>query len=248
MQAVPSFLSLLLDQTGFEGCTSLRRVFFGGEPAPAALLERARRVEAEFYNLYGPTETCIDVTCWRCGEGTGLATLPIGRPNANVTIRLLDEDFRPVLPGDVGEIVISGPCVALGYLGEPKMTAERFSAGPFSGGAWSYRSGDLGRLLPSGDLEFVARADNQIKIAGQRIEPAEIENTLLSHPGVPAGGDGRPQGGRTHAPVGSGGAAARCWPGGAGFEGLARGTAAERDDSKSDLHRAGNPADRIRQG
>lgn len=68
MQAVPSFLSLLLDQTGFEGCTSLRRVFFGGEPAPAALLERARRVEAEFYNLYGPTETCIDVTCWRCGR------------------------------------------------------------------------------------------------------------------------------------------------------------------------------------
>jgi amino acid adenylation domain-containing protein len=187
LQTVPSFLALLAAEPGIEACRSLRRVFFGGESAPAALLRALRgKLDAEPYNLYGPTETCIDVTCWPCAaESAPDGTLPIGRPNANVVVRIVDARLRPVPPGETGEILVSGPCVAQGYLGDAALTAERFLSISFGEGPErTYRTGDYGRMRPDGVIEFLGRADSQIKIAGQRIEPAEIENVLAAHPGV----------------------------------------------------------------
>jgi len=185
IQTVPSFLALLLDEPGIEDCRSLNKVFFGGEPAPAALLEKMRRLQATFYNLYGPTETTIDVTCWKAGDGPHGAILPIGRPNANVRIDILDAKLRQVPPGVAGEIVVSGPCLARGYVGCPAEEKRRFvRLSAELGGVRAYRTGDLGVQRPDGILEFVGRADRQVKLAGIRIELAEIENVLLRYPGI----------------------------------------------------------------
>jgi aryl carrier-like protein len=115
--------------------------------------------------------------------------VPIGRPIANARLHLLDGRGRPVPEGVPGEIHIGGEGVARGYLGRPDLTAERFVPDPFSSesgtpGARLYRSGDLARLLPSGDLEFLGRNDHQVKVRGVRLEPGEVEAALASFPGV----------------------------------------------------------------
>ncbi|MHB8270106.1 amino acid adenylation domain-containing protein [Bradyrhizobium sp.] len=182
IQMVPSFLVLLLKEPGIENCRSLRRVFFGGEPASASLLDDIGHLEAKFYNLYGPAETTIDVTCWEVGDGPYGSILPIGRPNTNVRIDILDAGLRPVPIGTVGEIVVSGLCLARGYVGGVREGATRFVQLQLpQGPVRAYRTGDLGVQRADGVLEFVGRADRQVKIAGVRIEPAEIENVLLRH-------------------------------------------------------------------
>ncbi|MET8846332.1 amino acid adenylation domain-containing protein [Amycolatopsis sp. NPDC004625] len=176
----PTLLSLL-DPADVPGW---RTVACGGEPVPAELAARwlpGRR----FFHVYGPTETTVVVVA---DEVTGLPAdpLPLGTPLPNHRARVVDDELRPVLPGEVGELVIGGPGVAAGYLDSPELTARKFVADPFAAGERLYRTGDLARLRPDGRLEFAGRADRQVKVRGQRIELGEVEAALGAHPDVGA--------------------------------------------------------------
>ncbi|MFI6130720.1 amino acid adenylation domain-containing protein [Micromonospora sp. NPDC051141] len=183
---VPSMLESVLDEPGWDGCDALRLVVCSGEALPPAAVRRFRaRSRARIDNLYGPTEASIDVTWWPCRPVEDGASVPIGRPIANVVVRVLDADGNLVPEGVPGELHLGGDhALARGYLGQPGLTAERFPADPFGDGARLYRTGDLVRWLPGGMLEFLGRLDHQIKLRGQRIEPGEIEETLRRHPAV----------------------------------------------------------------
>ncbi|MFJ1791042.1 amino acid adenylation domain-containing protein [Kitasatospora griseola] len=132
-------------------------------------------------NAYGPTETTVCATMSEPLTG-GAAKPPIGRPIVNARVHVLDERRRPVPVGVPGELLVGGSGVALGYLGRPELTAERFVDGP--DGERLYRTGDLVRRLPDGQLDFLGRIDDQVKLRGFRIEPGEIASVLLAHPGV----------------------------------------------------------------
>jgi amino acid adenylation domain-containing protein len=187
LQVVPSLLGALLESGALGGCTSLRRLFCGGEALPAAMAARARAMlDAEVVNLYGPTEVCIDsVTHSYAGDDTG-ATVPIGRPVDHVRARVLDRWGHPVPVEVPGELYLGGAQLARGYLGRPALTAERFVPDPFAdeAGARLYRTGDRVRWLATGELEFLGRMDQQVKIRGFRIEPGEVEAALLALPAV----------------------------------------------------------------
>ncbi|NOK38903.1 amino acid adenylation domain-containing protein, partial [Corallococcus exercitus] len=185
---VPSMLQVFLEEPGLEACTSLRRVVCSGEALPVELAERClRRLPwAGLHNLYGPTEAAVDVTFHQCLPGESRRSVPIGRPVANTQIRLLDSRLEPVPVGVPGELFIGGVQVGRGYLGRPELTAERFIPDAFSDmpGARLYRTGDVARWLPDGAIEYVGRADFQVKVRGLRIELGEIEAALEQHPGV----------------------------------------------------------------
>jgi len=153
------------------------RLFSGGEALDADL---ARRI-GEVWNFYGPTETTIQVTAWS-GSGRDITgrTAPIGAAIDNVRAYVLDTSLRPVPTGVRGELYIAGAQLAIGYLGRPGLTAERFVADPYGDpGDRMYRTGDAVRRLPSGDLEFLGRTDDQVKIRGYRIEPGEVEAEIM---------------------------------------------------------------------
>ncbi len=162
-----------------------RHVFvIGGEAFPAALARdlQARFPNARIYNHYGPTETVVgcsifDVTAALRADEVSMARLPIGRAMDNHELYVLNEAQQLAPVGVAGELCIGGAGVAKGYVNQPDVTAARFIANPFGEGRL-YRSGDVVRMLPSGDLEFLGRVDDQIKIRGFRIEPGEIEATL----------------------------------------------------------------------
>ncbi|MFC5742111.1 non-ribosomal peptide synthetase, partial [Dyella tabacisoli] len=178
----PSMLSSFLDASDVERCTSLRRLICSGEALPAATVRKARQLlpSTSLHNLYGPTEAAIDVTAWSCPADFDANIVPIGRPIANTSIYLLDEHQQPVPLGAVGELYIGGDGVARGYLKRAQLTAERFLHNPFGKApdARMYRSGDLARYLPDGDIEYLGRNDHQVKIRGFRIELGEIEAAL----------------------------------------------------------------------
>ncbi|MFD2051925.1 amino acid adenylation domain-containing protein [Mesorhizobium calcicola] len=186
LQLVPSLLSALLMVTDVEQneVDSLRYVFCGGEllrnEQAAKWLQFAPRA---LVNVYGPTEATIDATAWVYTAGFNTPVVPIGRPIANTRVYLLDAHGQPVPFGAVGELHIGGAGVARGYLNRPELTAERFLADPFGGepGARMYKTGDLARYLPDGNLEFLGRNDEQVKIRGFRIEPGEIAARLCEH-------------------------------------------------------------------
>ncbi|MFD8706744.1 amino acid adenylation domain-containing protein, partial [Kitasatospora sp. NPDC059648] len=161
---------------------TLRTLVGGGEAIPRELAARLGRGRL-MLNSYGPTETTVIVTMSE--PLTGAEQPPIGHPCRDVRIHVLDERLRPVGPGTVGELYVSGPHLARGYLGRPGLTADRFVACPFGEpGERMYRTGDLGSRRPDGQLDFLGRADDQVKIRGFRVEPGEIEQTLSAHPGV----------------------------------------------------------------
>lgn len=189
LQVTPTILRALLDDTGgLWRCTTLRRVFCGGEALSSALVD-------EFYdnqvlpllNLYGPTEATIDATWWQC-QREGRHLVPIGRPISNVHAYVLDEALRPVPLGVSGELYLGGAGLARGYVGQPALTAQRFVPSPFGdrAGARLYRTGDLVRRRRDGVLEFLGRNDDQVKIRGVRIELGDVEAALLAHPDVGA--------------------------------------------------------------
>jgi amino acid adenylation domain-containing protein len=183
LKLVPSLLQMLLETEGFAACHSLHRVFCGGEILPGALQERFFAcLAAELYNFYGPTEATIAATYWAC-ERTMRRTAPIGRPMADTQIYLLDTHLQPVPIGVSGEIHIGGAGLARGYLNRPELTADRFIPDPFSAepGARLYKTGDLARYLPDGNLEFLGRLDHQVNLRGFRIELGEIEKALEDH-------------------------------------------------------------------
>ncbi|MGP3635801.1 amino acid adenylation domain-containing protein, partial [Streptomyces sp. 24-1644] len=196
-QFVPSHLTLVLTEAAHTApLPGLRAVLCGGEPLPRALADDVAELwRAEVHNLYGPTETAIDATAHRVGgqensgaaDGTPYETVPIGSPVDTMRAYVLDGRLRPVPPGVTGELYLSGPNLARGYLDRPGLTAARFVADPFDGtGVRMYRTGDLVRWNRHGLLDYVARADDQVKLRGFRIELGEIEATLLARPGVSA--------------------------------------------------------------
>jgi amino acid adenylation domain-containing protein/non-ribosomal peptide synthase protein (TIGR01720 family) len=191
LQLVPSVLQLLVGEPGLEECRSLRRVFCGGEALPTALVRAlAGRLEVEIINLYGPTEAAIDVTAHRCEPESERQMAPLGRPIANLQLYILDERQEPVPIGVPGELYIGGAGVARGYLNRPELTAEKFiewSVGRTTDNRQRlYRTGDLARWLADGTVEYLGRADEQVKLRGLRIEPGEIEAALRAHAGVRA--------------------------------------------------------------
>ncbi len=177
--------ALLREGTDVPEMTIRLTLILGGE-APSATLLQALSRRATVFNAYGPTEITVCAATWRCPSDYTEGVIAIGRPTANMRVYLLNTDGQPVPLGSVGELYIGGVGVARGYLNRPDLTAERFLADPFSGesDARMYRSGDLARYLPDGNLEFLGRNDQQVKIRGFRIEPGEIEARLLEHPAV----------------------------------------------------------------
>jgi hypothetical protein len=144
---------------------------------PQDLAEQLGESCGEAWNLYGPTETTIWSAVWRIPRGA--VPVRIGRPIANTQLHVLDEQGRPLPPGVAGELWIGGDGVARGYRGRPELTASRFVADPFRAGGRLYRTGDIARWLPDGDLDFLGRSDDQLKLRGYRIEPGEVEAALL---------------------------------------------------------------------
>src|SRR6185312_4863777 len=185
---VPSMLRGFISSGAVARCASLRHVFCSGEELTADLQNQAldSLPRASLHNLYGPTEAAVDVTYWRCRRQPTETRVPIGRPIDNTRVYILDNDGEPVPPGEMGEIFIGGTAVARGYWRRPQLTAERFLNDPFSARheARMYRTGDLGRWRSDGNIEYLGRTDNQVKIHGFRIELGEIEAALRAHPGV----------------------------------------------------------------
>ncbi|TKJ71209.1 non-ribosomal peptide synthetase [Pseudomonas sp. CFBP13509] len=183
---VPPLLQLFIDEPLVPECTSLRRLFSGGEALPAELRNRvlAQLPAVQLHNRYGPTETAINVTHWQCRAEDGERS-PIGRPLGNVICRVLDEQLNPLPAGVPGELCIGGIGLARGYLGRAGLTAERFVADPLGeAGARLYRSGDRARWSADGVLEYLGRLDQQVKLRGFRVEPEEIEARLLALDGI----------------------------------------------------------------
>ncbi|MFV2067818.1 MAG: amino acid adenylation domain-containing protein [Pirellulales bacterium] len=182
MQATPATWRMLL-QAGWKGDPRLQ-ILVGGEALDKTLARNLARRGRSLWNLYGPTETTIwsTATCLK----PGLDHVTIGRPIANTQVYLLDAGMRMVPLGVAGELYIGGDGLARGYLNRPDLTATRFVPDPFGSrtGSRLYRTGDRCRWLPNGQLEFLGRCDNQVKVRGYRIELGEIEAVLSQHPGI----------------------------------------------------------------
>ena len=188
---VPSVFNLVVEEIGDSASTrralrSLSTVILGGEEINP---ETTRTFMARFpsirvVNLYGPTEASIG--CIACDvDSAGGGRISIGRPIANVRVRIVDRRGNPVPVGTIGEIVIGGPAVGLGYVGDVQATRRAFFRDPETG-RLTYRTGDLARWMPDGSIDFRGRRDNQVKIRGHRIELGEIEIAMRSHPAVAA--------------------------------------------------------------
>ncbi|WP_442936453.1 non-ribosomal peptide synthase/polyketide synthase [Nostoc sp.] len=207
---VPSMLQIFLEEQGLKDCSSLKQVICSGEALPKELQERFFAcLGCQLHNLYGPTEAAIDVTFWECQPESNLKTVPIGRPISNTQIYILDQNLQPVPVGVPGELHIGGAGLARGYLNRSELTQEKFIPNPFSGSRGAgeqrsrgvrerrrkivqspvashrlYKTGDLARYLPDGNIEYLGRIDNQVKIRGFRIELGEIEAALSQHKDV----------------------------------------------------------------
>ena len=187
LQLVPSMLRILLEEPAFKNCTSLKRVFCGGEVLTADMVNSfLSLLNAEIINLYGPTEVTIDATSYTCTPNPERANTPIGRPVANTRAYILDHALSPVPVGAAGELYLGGAGLGRGYHNRPELSADKFTPDPFSKklGARLYRTGDLARYLPDGNIEYMGRVDQQVKIRGFRIELGEIEAVLALHPAV----------------------------------------------------------------
>ncbi len=177
MQATPATWRLLIE-AGWNGDERLR-ILCGGEALTRQLADQLLERCAELWNMYGPTETTIWSTIEHISSRAG--TIVIGKPIANTQVYLLDKNFRPVPLGVDGELYIGGAGLARGYEKRPDLTAERFIPDPFSDGGRLYRTGDLARYSANGNIEYLGRTDNQVKLRGFRIELGEIEQAINEH-------------------------------------------------------------------
>ncbi|MFJ1820076.1 non-ribosomal peptide synthase/polyketide synthase [Streptomyces sp. NPDC088139] len=185
---VPSMLEAFLAEPAAGDCVSLRRVICSGEALSSPAQTRFFEVfgdGVELHNLYGPTEASVDVTAWRCRPGPRSGSVPIGTPVANTRVYVLDAFLNPVPEGVRGELYLAGVQLARGYVARAGLTAERFVASLFDGaGARMYRTGDLVRWNAEGRLEYLGRADEQVKVRGFRIEPGEVQAVVATHPQI----------------------------------------------------------------
>lgn len=182
MVSTPSMINNLLDSNGFVNVIkSLKLLLFGGEELQLSVLEKLYvNNNIKIYNMYGPTETTVFSTIKLINKDERVT---IGKPIGNTKIYILSNN-KPLPIGIVGELYIAGDGLARGYLNKPELTADKFVENPFELGTKMYKTGDLARWMPDGNIVFLGRIDNQIKIRGFRIELGEIENKLLKHEGV----------------------------------------------------------------
>lgn len=194
LQTVPSMLRSWLEEPALARCTGLRHLICAGEMLTSDLARRTldvferHGIRARLHNLYGPSEATIDASMATCAREelrrTRHEVVPIGRPITNVDLHVLDPHGEPVPRGVVGELHVGGAGVARGYLNQPELTAARFRDDPTRPGGRLYATGDLGRERADGQLEYVGRRDDQVKLRGQRVELGEIETALSSHADV----------------------------------------------------------------
>jgi amino acid adenylation domain-containing protein/thioester reductase-like protein len=189
MQATPATWRLLV-ATGWQGNRQLK-IICGGEAMTRDLADRLLERCASLWNMYGPTETTVYSAIYQVQPGN--EAIPIGHPVANTQIHMIagqcrrkDDPLIQATPGQPGEVYIGGDGLARGYLNRPEMTAERFIPDPFSTkpGARLYKTGDLARLLPDGNIQYMGRVDHQVKIRGYRIELGEIESAIAQYPEI----------------------------------------------------------------
>ncbi|HWS55001.1 MAG TPA: amino acid adenylation domain-containing protein, partial [Pyrinomonadaceae bacterium] len=177
---------LMVDEQ-LESLRGVRQLLAGGDVLSAAHVEKVTRELSgcRLINGYGPTEGTTFTCCHTVSGGVG-TSVPIGRPISNTKVYILDRHLNPLPTGAAGELFIGGDGLSRGYLRRPALTAERFIPDPFAAdpGSRLYRTGDLARFLPTGEVEFLGRRDQQVKLRGFRIEPGEVEAALLTHPAV----------------------------------------------------------------
>ena len=186
---VPSLYRTILDYADSRRLASLRCVIVAGEECSPDILRlhTARLPGVALHNEYGPSEatvwaTAVELT--RSSAGLNDVRVSIGRPIPGARVYILDDALRPTPAGSIGEICIGGECVARGYLGLPDETARRFTEDPFAPGERIYRTGDRGRFREDGQIEYLGRIDEQMKVRGFRVEPSEIERALATHRAV----------------------------------------------------------------
>ena len=183
---VPSMAAVFAAEAKAKRADALRLLFASGEALPPATARALRRAvtDVRVVNLYGPTEAAVDVTFHEF-TGSDVATVPIGLPVFNTRVYVLDNRLRPVVIGVVGELYLAGAQLARGYVSRPDLTSDRFVADPFDvSGGRLYRTGDVVRWTPGGELEYVGRIDHQVKLRGLRIELGEIESAFLADSSV----------------------------------------------------------------
>jgi D-alanine--poly(phosphoribitol) ligase subunit 1 len=191
---VPSMLNVFLEYLGgktpgvVQSLASIRRVFASGEALTPTHVRKfndiwGNRTGARLTNLYGPTEATVDVTYFDCPASNDFERIPIGRPIQNHKLYII-RDGQQVAIEEAGELCIAGIGLARGYLNRPTLTAEKFIKNPVNSGERIYRTGDIARWLPDGNIEYLGREDHQVKIRGLRIELGEIENTIREYPGI----------------------------------------------------------------
>jgi amino acid adenylation domain-containing protein len=187
LELVPSNIIALLDAGLADRPNALRVMLSTGEPLTGEVVRRwvDAMPRVPMFNAYGPAECTDDVTAGLCAAGPdGPTTVAVGRPLANTSVYILDANLAPVPDGVVGSLYIGGGAVGRGYHGQPRRTAEAFVPDPYAAGGRLYRTGDLARRTADGDIEFLGRADTQLKIRGQRIETGEVEAAMRDCPGV----------------------------------------------------------------
>ena len=184
MQSTPSLARMIaVNPDGLASLGRLKTLLLGGEALPPSLIRQLRQAfRGEMYNLYGPTETTIWSTTFQITGDSD--SIPIGTPIANTQVYVMDSERQPVAAGEAGDLYIGGDGVVRGYWHRPDLTADKFLSDPFRPGHRMYRTGDIARFLPDGNLEFLGRADFQVKLRGFRIETGEIEAALENQAGV----------------------------------------------------------------
>lgn len=185
---IPAVYHELLQSTNIGRLSSLRTVVLAGESCPRPLIDKHFKAlpGAQLFNEYGPTEATVWSTVYRCQAGDPHEPVPIGRAIANTQLYVLDRNLQPVPSGVPGELCIAGENVARGYLNRAELTQQKFIVDRFAANPDSrmYRTGDIVRYLPDGNLQYLGRTDEQVKIRGMRIELGEIEAALSVHPDV----------------------------------------------------------------